>query len=516
MGDFSDRAFDQWLEYARDMYAEAILSDVSNRYLDTLGGVYALAADDWASLPHFWGAEKKQAELWSRHRDAIRALSKQLGSRSKAISQYIYQKTNTWPQTTQQLFTAKTQYDAFNHRLWRAPYDRLASGLKRQPGAITTAAALAAKAFGSRETTWNEAFEFGFAFDEATKPVTTFFEGIGMLRSANPPEETVSGKPPPALFEPPPSTDRLVAEPSKGLGNSGVRGSQPSPNQRIVSEGRPKPEEKGPSSKRQPQPASPSEPGRVVSPLPRQGESLPTMPPPKWRIEQRRPQEPPLDRLIVDQDQGRVIGGFLGRILGEGPREFSLPKLRQAEQKAVQLRKGVCDAFEAAEPPPKSKDKTWEARIDRLWKLFQQQRPKDANGWWRKNLFDTWRQMAMGEVFKNKGLRQALKNEAGIDVVWRSERKRYAFRVKAITKEGVNVEIGLDVDHAKIDHSASVEAALRSGSPAPLRMTIDAKNNLQILTPRENQTEIRIMREYFERQRQLELRPTSEFSPSNR
>src|SRR5512143_1595751 len=98
MGDFGDSEFDRWLEYAGAMYREAILSPVPNKYLDTLGGVYALAADDRPSLPYFWGAEKKVAEPWSRHRDAIRELSKQLGSRSKAISQYIYRKTNTWPQ----------------------------------------------------------------------------------------------------------------------------------------------------------------------------------------------------------------------------------------------------------------------------------------------------------------------------------------------------------------------------------------------------------------------------------
>ncbi|MBP7588525.1 MAG: hypothetical protein KBA72_11290 [Thermoanaerobaculia bacterium] len=209
---------------------------------------------------------------------------------------------------------------------------------------------------------------------------------------------------------------------------------------------------------------------------------------------------PPLDRFDLSPSQAETYGRIVDQVLtkqrvGSIPKGISAPRqelLRAAEEQAAALRERLRQHWDAALPRGA---KTREEAALALLQMLEQAVPpgKSRNAVIREAFFNLWRRRFVRRVAKDAGLIADLRAQTGIVFNAKPGQAGRSFSVPAIGHDGARVFIGLDVDHAAIRHADAVDAALQARDPRLLASTVDTAN-LQLMTARENQQVIEVLR----------------------
>jgi hypothetical protein len=216
MPEWPDTEYKAWLGEAARAYKSAMMLDASPEYLDLLGGVFALAAEDKRRLFRWHHTqarmEKKMHAAWREHDALIERRKAIRRSASAAVESYVLQLTGTWPQSLSQLRAANAYTTAtlpYSKRtpVWYARLANLRRAVARRPDATATAAALANAAIQSliaRETTWREDIEFGMRVAEGSAPVREAAGALGIRKVGESTESAQAAKPVAAEVRAPP------------------------------------------------------------------------------------------------------------------------------------------------------------------------------------------------------------------------------------------------------------------------------------------------------------------------
>lgn len=121
---------------------------------------------------------------------------------------------------------------------------------------------------------------------------------------------------------------------------------------------------------------------------------------------------------------------------------------------------------------------------------LKQVNPQNPNEWMRQNLFAPWRRRALTAMYNDEALRTTLRRDASI--VLEKRKGNVTITISGITPSG-RASLPVDFDHADVGHAAAVQEALRTNSYRPLLTTI-SRDNIQLLTGRENRNQIEPLR----------------------
>jgi hypothetical protein len=189
MADWTDADFNRWLKKAAELHRQAFGSGLHPDRLGWMGGVFALAGDDIArtDLPWYVGLFppshptrarailQAQAAAWASHERAIRERRRKLGSPSRAVEQYILEKTHTWPQPIAVLEdAAREAATASGQHMpnWTVAVHEYEAKLRHLPSITQTSLAVVRHARHPRES-WQESFEVAAEAEALIAPVTT-------------------------------------------------------------------------------------------------------------------------------------------------------------------------------------------------------------------------------------------------------------------------------------------------------------------------------------------------------
>lgn len=197
----------------------------------------------------------------------------------------------------------------------------------------------------------------------------------------------------------------------------------------------------------------------------------------------------------LEPEQARTLEYLLGKRFADEINVTGVGDIRKAQEAANRLRAAIKEHWDAALPPGQTRDDSLRSVYADLQAARRKNPKLNASRFVRNKLFANWRIRFMRRLGADRAFAAELELLTGVKLVMDGDVPKFLLELEI---GGTTRRLGLDIDH---DEMRLADAVAAARGPGDLRPIVDSES-LQLLTPRENRTQIEALRKatrkYFE------------------